>query len=94
MKNLLLTVAAVLAMPAVALAQTADAPKPQSLLENLLFTLLPIIFIAVFIWLFFIRSIRKIQTRQIEDYRQHREKVEQLLERIAKAVEKRNGDAG
>jgi hypothetical protein len=93
MKNILFTIAAVLAMPAVAWAQTEEVPKPPSMWENLFWTLLPILLIGVFIWIFFIRGIRRLQGTQIQEYRQHREKVEQLLERIAKAVEERNGDA-
>jgi hypothetical protein len=91
MKNFLLIMAAVLAMPAVALAQPENAAPPQSIWGNLFWTVLPVLFIGVFIWIFFIRGIRKIQRTQIQEYRQHREKVEQLLERIAKAVEERNG---
>jgi hypothetical protein len=93
MKKISIIVATMSAMPAVALAQSAEMPKPSSAWENLFWTLLPIILIGVFLWLFFIRGIRKMQSGQIQEYRQHREKVEALLERIAKAVEKRNGDA-
>lgn len=90
MKNLLLIIATVLVSPAIALAQTENTPPPPSTWENLFWTLLPIVLIGVFLWLFFIRGIRRIQKTQIQEYRQHREKVEQLLERIAKAVEERN----
>ena len=91
MKNLLLIMTAILAIPAVALAQSETAPPPPSIWENLLWTLLPILLMGVFIWIFFIRGIRRIQRTQIQESREHREKVEQLLERIAKAVEERNG---
>jgi len=73
MKNILFTIAAVLAMPAVAWAQTEEVPKPPSMWENLFWTLLPILLIGVFIWIFFIRGIRRIQKTQIQEYRQHRE---------------------
>jgi large-conductance mechanosensitive channel len=72
--------------------ETAQQPPPPSLLENIFFTLLPIILIGAFIWFFFIKNIRKIQNTSVEVAQQHHEKVEKLLERIARALEKRNGD--
>ncbi len=93
MKNVLLIITAVLAMPAIALAQTENAPPSPSTWENLIWSVIPILVIGVFIWFVFIRSVRKLQRTQIQEYRQHRDKVEQLLERIAKAVEDRNGNA-
>jgi len=92
MKKWLLTIATILVLPTAALAQSADAAtQASSFWMSLFMTLLPIFFIGVFIWLFFIRGIRRLQNTQVQEYRQHREKVEQLLERIAKAVEERNG---
>jgi len=59
---------------------------PPSPLENLFWSVLPILIIAGFIWFFFSRVLRKSQKRS-EDYMgavlQHNERVERLLERIA-----------
>lgn len=57
--------------------------NPPSLAENLVATLLPILILGVFIWFFFMRYVRQLRERSI----QHNQKVVQLLERIAKAVE-------
>jgi large-conductance mechanosensitive channel len=95
MKNWSLIIVAVLAMPSVALAQTENAPPPPSFLLNLIFTLLPILLIAAFIWFFFVRRMRKLwdtNSIRVEEQRRHNEVTEKLLDRIAKALEKRNGD--
>jgi large-conductance mechanosensitive channel len=92
-------IGAVFSLPFSGFAQSerAQQPPPPSLLETLFFTLLPIFLIGIFIWFFFIRGIRRVQNtnkEHIEAQKRHNETVEKLLERIAKAVEKRNGDAG
>jgi large-conductance mechanosensitive channel len=51
---------------------------------------LPFVVIAAFIWFVFIKGIRRIQDKQLEAQRQHNETMEKLLERIAKALEKKD----
>ena len=96
-KHLSAASAVVLFLPVLAYAQTEDATKGASLLENVIWTILPFILIAGFIWFFFVRVVRKNQKRS-DDYmarqKQHNERVEQLLERIAKAVEREHEDVG
>ena len=69
-----------------AFAQSDPAIKPPSLLENLIWSIVPILIIALFVWVFFLRAMKKIQARGLE----HSHRVEQLLERIAKAVESKH----
>ena len=77
--------------PVTTWAQGQDYGKPPSTIENLIWSILPIIVIAIFIWLFFIRNIKKMQHGYREEQRQHNRAVLELLERIAKALEKRGG---
>jgi flagellar biosynthesis/type III secretory pathway M-ring protein FliF/YscJ len=81
-------VIAVAVAPFVALAASEEQPEQTSLLWSLFWSLVPILFIALLIWFFFVRGIRNYQRPIIERDRQHKERVEQLLERIARALEK------
>jgi len=74
--------------PLVAHAAQEEQPEQTSLLWGLFWSLVPILFIALIIWFFFVRGIRNYQRPMIERDRQHKERVEQLLERIARALEK------
>lgn len=79
-----------------ALAQTEQTEvHPSNAFMNLLMTLLPIVLFGGFFWWFMKRLIGKNQ-RRTEDYiarqTQHMEKVEQTLERIARAVENNKAD--
>ncbi len=95
--RLLLTIGAgVLFAPVVAFAQAAEDGSNTHMLSNLLVNVAPFIIIGVLFWFFFIRQIRKQQAsplvkRQHEylaRHEQHMERMEQLHERIAKALEK------
>jgi hypothetical protein len=88
----LLVLLFVLLSPSFALAQSQDSGNPHQFGESLVLTVLPIVLIAVVIWLIFVRGIRKVQNSYREDLRQHQQVVEKLLERIAKALERKNGD--
>jgi membrane protein implicated in regulation of membrane protease activity len=95
MKNMirtLTTVGAVFA-PLFAYAQTAESSPQSSALASFLWSVLPIIVVAVFVWWFFKRAVRKSQGKT-DDYiakqAQHMQRVEQLLERIAVAVERKD----
>ena len=79
---------AVAVAPRVALAASEEQPEQTSLLWSLFWSLVPILFIALLIWFLFVRGIRNYQRPIIERDRQHKECVEQLLERIARALEK------
>ena len=96
-KQRAVTFIAVLLLPLFAHAAADEASAGTSPLANALWGILPFIIIAVFIWFFFGRAVRKSQRRS-DDYmavqKQHNERVEQLLERIAKAVEKKGMDGG
>lgn len=73
-------------------AEAQEAHGAPSFVENLIVSVLPFIIIALLIWFFFIRSVRNLQTSQVQEQRQHRENLEKLLERIAKALERKGGD--
>ena len=90
MRNIIGTVigVCVAGTPLVVLAASEDQPEQTSLLWSLVWSLVPILFIALIIWFFFVRGIRNYQRPIIERDRQHKERVEQLLERIARALEK------
>ena len=79
-----------------ALAQQDETSPSPSTLESLLFSVVPILLIGGLVWWFFGRAVRTSQKRT-DDYvarqEQHNQRVEQLLERIAKAVERKDGDA-
>jgi large-conductance mechanosensitive channel len=80
-------------LPLLAHAQTGEAGGNSSFLANLFWTVLPFVIIGVLFYFFFIRMINKNKTRS-DDYmasqKQHNERVEQLLERIAKALEQKD----
>lgn len=65
------------------------------MLANLFWTVVPFVIIGVLFYFFFIRTMRKNQKRS-DDYimsqKQHHERVEQFLERIAKALEQKDKD--
>jgi ATP-dependent Zn protease len=87
----LIALVASLLLPLAASARVDEpAANSPSALANALWGILPIVLIAVFIWFFFGRVLRKTQKRG-DDYmatqKLHNDRVEQLLERIAKAVE-------
>ncbi len=60
------------------------------MLESLVWSILPFVVIAGFIWFFFVRAFRGMQNRAVEMQKQHHDAVERLLERIAKALEKKD----
>jgi len=76
------------------LARAQEEPQgpngPPSMWANLLWTVLPFAVIAVLFWFFFGRAWRKgrSQTNEfIATQREHYQRQEQLLERIARALE-------
>ena len=85
-----------LVAPIAALAETNDDGSSGHKLSDLLWGIGPFLVLGVLFWFFFIRQIRKQQTsplvkRQQEyltRHEQHMERMEQLHERIAKALEK------
>jgi membrane protein implicated in regulation of membrane protease activity len=83
-------VIAVSMFPLLAHAQAAETGRGASALVAVFWSVLPIIVVAALIWWFFSRAVRKTQKRS-EDYvtaqKLHNERVEQLLERIAKVIE-------
>ena len=85
-KLLIVTALLTLSSMATALVQSDPAAKPPSLLENLFWSVLPILFIVVVVWWVFIRAIKRVQARGLE----HQQRVIQLLERIASAVESKD----
>lgn len=91
MNRKLLIVTALLTMSSIATAlpQSDQGAKPPSLLENLFWSVLPILFIVVVVWAVFIRAIRKVQARSLEQ----QQRVVDLLERIAIAVESKDKNA-
>jgi F0F1-type ATP synthase membrane subunit b/b' len=95
-KRLSIAFAAVLFLPLLANAQTGEANGCGSLLANVFWTVVPFVIIGVLFYFFFIRTINKNKTRS-DDYiasqKQHNERVEQFLERIAKALEQKDKDA-
>jgi hypothetical protein len=95
----LFAIAAVLSLPLAALAQSERVQEASAgtFLETLFFALLPVLLIGAFIWLFVMKGMRGMQKKNfehVEEQKRHNEVVEKSLERIAKALEKRNGDAG
>jgi hypothetical protein len=88
LKRCSLALAVLLSFSFFAWAQTEEPPR-TSMIQNVFLSILPIVLIATFIWVFFIRTLRKLQTSQVEEQRQHRETIEKLLERIAKALEEK-----
>jgi len=95
-KRLSVAFAAVTFFPLLAHAQTGEASGGGSLLANLLWTVAPFVIIGILFYFFFIRAVRK-GRKQSDDYmarqKQHNERVEQFLERIAKALEQKGKDA-
>ena len=82
-------------LPLLAHAQTGEASGGSSPFANLFWTVVPFVIIGVLFYFFFIRTISKNKTRS-DDYiasqKQHNERVEQILERIAKALEQKDKD--
>jgi len=77
-------------------AQTSDAVADDHKLASILWSMGPVVVIAVIFWFVFVRTIKKQQKsplvlRQqayLARHEQHMERMEQLMERIAKALEK------
>jgi hypothetical protein len=93
-KHALLTAAAAV-LPLLAHAQVEETGKTASPLVAVFWSVLPIILVAVVVWWFFSRLVRKNQKRSddyIADQKRHNERVEQLLDRIANAIEKKDAD--
>ena len=94
-KRLSVAFVVALFLPLLAHAQTGEASGGSSLLANLFWTVVPFVIIGVLFYFFFIRAVRK-GRKQSDDYtarqKQHNERIEQLLERIAKALEQKDKD--
>ena len=88
-KRLSVAFAVISFLPLLAHAQAGETNGGSSPLANLFWTVGPFVIIGV---LFFIRAVRK-GRKQSDDYmasqKQHNERVEQILERIAKALEQK-----
>lgn len=95
-KRLSVAFAAVLFLPLLAHAQNGEPGGSNSLLANMLWSVAPFIIIGILFYFFFVPMIRKSHKRS-DDYltnqKQHNERVEQVLERIATALEQKNKDA-
>ena len=82
-------------LPLLAQAQTGESGGGSSMLSNLLWTVAPFVIIGILFYFFFVRALRK-GRKQSDDYvarqKQHHERVEQILERIAKALEQKDKD--
>jgi F0F1-type ATP synthase membrane subunit b/b' len=95
-KRLSVAFAAVLFLPLLAQAQTGEASGSSSPLANMFWTIAPFVMIGVLFYFFFVRAVNKSKKRS-DDYiasqKQHNERVEQILERIAKALEQKDKDA-
>jgi hypothetical protein len=81
-------------MPLLAYAEPEKAAKVTSPLVEVIYFVLPIILVAIVTW-FFMRVFQRIQKRNDDytaDQKRHNERVEQLLERIAKATENKTAD--
>ena len=95
-EHLSLVAGMALLVPLAALAQ-GTARDSSSLLVSFFWSVVPIILVAFFVWWFFKRALRN-NKKRTDDYiarqTQHMERVELLLERIAKVVEQKdtNGD--
>jgi flagellar biosynthesis/type III secretory pathway M-ring protein FliF/YscJ len=95
-KHRLVALGVVLSFTFSAWAQSQEPPKNPSYVDSLIWSVLPllsILAIAAFVWFFLIKGVRKIQNKAMEAQKQHRETVEKLLERIAKALEKKDGSS-
>ena len=94
-KRLSVIFAVVSFLPLLAHAQNGESGGGSSMLANLLWTVAPFVIIGILFYFFFIRTMRKNQKRSndyITSQRQHHERIEQLLERIAKALEQKGKD--
>jgi preprotein translocase subunit YajC len=94
-KRLSVIFAVVSFLPLCAHAQTGESGGGSSMLANLLWSVGPFVLIGVLFYFFFTRALRK-GRKQSDDYvarqKQHHERVEQILERIAKALEQKDKD--
>src|SRR6266496_4104765 len=91
LKNRTFAIAIILSFSPSAWAQSQEPPRSGSMIESLIWSLLPFIAIAAFIWFFFVKAFRKMQDKAVDAQRQHNANMENLLERIAKALEKKDG---
>ena len=92
-KHRSLVTAFVLILPLLASAQPEQqSTGNSSSAANIFFTLLPIVLIAAFIWFFYGRAVRTNvqQASYFAELKRHNDKMEQSLERIAKALEDKN----
>lgn len=73
------------------LAQSGNSDSQPSKLENLLWSVVPIVVIGLLVfWL--MRAVTRGQQKHVDRYQQHMERVEHSLERIAQALEGRGKD--
>lgn len=80
-------------LPLLAQAQTQTTPGGESLLANLLEMIVPFLLIGGLFWFFFIRRVGAAQRRSQEymsEMKVHNARVEELLERIAKTLERKD----
>jgi ATP-dependent Zn protease len=79
--------------PTLVLAQDSDGGNKNSTFASIVATLLPIVLIGGFLFFFLRRAQTGPAARRIEQYRvrheQHMQKMEDTLERIAKALEEK-----
>jgi uncharacterized membrane protein len=95
-KYALLMVTVVL-LPLLAHAEAEETGKAPPMLYTIFLSVLPIAVCAVLVWWFFKRFVRKNQKRSddyIAEQKRHNDRVEQLLERIASAIEKKDAHGG
>jgi len=90
-KHRLVALGVILSFTFSAWAQSQEPPKNNSLIASLIWSILPFLVIAAFIWFFFVKGIRKFQDKAVAAQKQHQETIEKLLERIAKALERKDG---
>jgi large-conductance mechanosensitive channel len=94
-KHLSVAFVVALFLPLLAHAQTGEASGGNSPLANMLWSVGPFVLIGVLFYFFFVRTVNKNKKRS-DDYmasqKQHNERVEQILERIAKALEQKGKD--
>jgi len=82
--------------PLLAFAQDAAGGMGGHKLEDLIFGLLPFLILGVLFWFFFLRQIRnqknsplvKRNHNYLDRHEQHMQRMEQLVDRIAVALEK------
>ena len=86
------TAVCLLPLPLYAQQQEEAATKPSTA-EALMWSVLPIVIVGVLVFFFFRFAQRK-QRPLVARHQQHMERVEQSLDRIARALERKDTDAG